>query len=248
MAGQPRTIDAEIPGPQATQEFTLDPGVVFDLEAVYVEIDASGAGGPVTAELTLLEQSGVVIAKKRQSETVDAGAAGTATWALRLDDDDGGVTPPAGPPDLPEWTVGFEVAVPAATEHPFVAGDLYGRFVNLWPDYFGIDPINGGLQVLKPGTYRFDMVWSALTADQSAFAPSPELLLVKQTATGWMDPHNPIGDYKPTGPGGYGSWLAQSSFSIGEIYIFSVDNTDPANDLLCSGRVNVWRQGADTGD
>lgn len=90
MPGVPRTIDAEIPGPQQTQQFALDGTVTFDLEAVYIEIDASGAGGPVTAELTILEQSGVVIARKAQKDTVDAGGAGSATWALRLDDDDDG--------------------------------------------------------------------------------------------------------------------------------------------------------------
>lgn len=97
MPGQPRTIEAPIPGPAQSQSFGLDPGVVFDLEAVYVEIDTSGAGGPVTAELTLLEQSGVVIAKKRQAETVDAGGSGSATWALRLDDE------AAAAAGLPPW-------------------------------------------------------------------------------------------------------------------------------------------------
>lgn len=94
MAGVPRTIDVGIDGPAQTQTFVLPQTVSFDLEAVYVEIDASGAGGPVTAELILAEQNGVVIAKKRQSETVDAGGVGTATWALRLDDEGGGT--PAG--------------------------------------------------------------------------------------------------------------------------------------------------------
>lgn len=95
MPGQPRTIDAGLAGPAQTQTYTLDPTVQFDLEAVYVELDTSGAGGPVTAELVIAEQSGVVIAKKRQSQTVDAGGAGTATWALRLDDESAGSPPPA---------------------------------------------------------------------------------------------------------------------------------------------------------
>lgn len=45
------------------------------------------AGGATTATLTVRDQSGQVIARKRQSETIDAGASGTATFALRLDDD-----------------------------------------------------------------------------------------------------------------------------------------------------------------
>lgn len=94
--GAPRTIDAGIPGPQASQSYTFPPGVTLDLEAVYVELDTSGAGGPVTAELVISEQSGVVIARKRQGQTVDAGGAGSATWALRLDDDGEGSGPPTG--------------------------------------------------------------------------------------------------------------------------------------------------------
>lgn len=87
MAGEPRTIDAEIPGPAQTQTFSLPQGVTLDLESVYIEVDTSGAGGPVGAELTIAEQSGVVIAKKRQAEKIDAGGAGSATWALRLADE-----------------------------------------------------------------------------------------------------------------------------------------------------------------
>jgi hypothetical protein len=93
VAGEPRTIDAPIPGPANTQVFTLPPGVTLNVEAVYIEVDTTGAGGPVTGELTIAEQSGVVIAKKPQSQTVDPGIAGTATWALRLGDDAAGGTP-----------------------------------------------------------------------------------------------------------------------------------------------------------
>jgi hypothetical protein len=59
----------------------------FDIESVYAVIDATTATGPVTAELTVRDQSGVVIARKKQAPTIPAGQAGSATWALRLDDE-----------------------------------------------------------------------------------------------------------------------------------------------------------------
>lgn len=91
--GIPRTI-VEPGNGTGTISIELPPGVTIDLEAVLANIDATGAGGPVTATLAVSEQSGVVIATKRQGETVDAGIAGTATWALRLDDDGGGGATP----------------------------------------------------------------------------------------------------------------------------------------------------------
>lgn len=95
MPGEPRTIVVAFETPGPTQSFPLPQGVVFDVEAVFIQVDATGAGGPVTAELTIAEQSGQVIAKKRQAETIDAGISGTATWALRLDDDGGAGSAPA---------------------------------------------------------------------------------------------------------------------------------------------------------
>lgn len=102
MAGQPRTIVAEIPGPQQGQQFAFDQTVTFDLESVYIECDTSGAAGPVGARLTILEQSGVVIAKKLQAEQMDVSAPPcSATWALRLADDGAGATPPPSGATLP---------------------------------------------------------------------------------------------------------------------------------------------------
>lgn len=100
MAGEPRTIDAPIPGPANSQQFILPPGLTLDVEAVYVEVDAAGAGGPVTGELVIAEQSGVVIATKRQSQTIPPGGAGTATWALRLSDDGSVTVTPGANPNL----------------------------------------------------------------------------------------------------------------------------------------------------
>ena len=67
----------------ATQTITLPTGGL-DVMTVYVAIDASAAAGPVTANLTIEDQSGTVIAKQAQSGTVPSGATGSATWALRL--------------------------------------------------------------------------------------------------------------------------------------------------------------------
>jgi hypothetical protein len=87
--GEPRTV--VVPGDgNPTLAFQLPPGVTLDVESVLVEVDATGAGGPVTATLVVADQSGVVIARKRQAQTITAGALGSATWALRLADDGGG--------------------------------------------------------------------------------------------------------------------------------------------------------------
>jgi hypothetical protein len=87
-SGQPRTI-VEAGNGTNSVSYVLPPGVVLDLEAVYAEIDATAAGD-TTAELTISDQTGVVIARKRQGETITGGAPGSATWALRLADDGGG--------------------------------------------------------------------------------------------------------------------------------------------------------------
>lgn len=80
-------VTARTPGTGATSlSYTLTSNT-FDVESVYASIDATAAAGPVTAELTIQDQSGVVIARKVQTQTIAAGAPGSATWALRLDDD-----------------------------------------------------------------------------------------------------------------------------------------------------------------
>lgn len=80
-------VTARTPGNgTGTLSYTLTSDT-FDIESVYVAIDATGAAGPVTAELTISDQSGAVIARKTQGATVAAGGTGSATWALRLDDE-----------------------------------------------------------------------------------------------------------------------------------------------------------------
>jgi hypothetical protein len=69
------------------------PGAGLDVETVYASIDATAAGSDVTAELTITDPSGVVIARKTQGQAVSAGGTGSATWALRLDDESTSVTP-----------------------------------------------------------------------------------------------------------------------------------------------------------
>jgi hypothetical protein len=65
----------------------------MDVETVYASVDATAAGGAVTAEITIADQSGVVIARKVQGSTIAAGGTGSATWALRLDDETTAATP-----------------------------------------------------------------------------------------------------------------------------------------------------------
>lgn len=76
-----------------TASFVI-PQTGLDVEAVYVTIDATAAAADVTAELTVSDQSGAVIARKVQTEAVTVGTTGSATWALRLLDDGGAVVPP----------------------------------------------------------------------------------------------------------------------------------------------------------
>lgn len=98
MSSAAVTAGSDVPAPapatylvpdagSASLSWQLPPGVDFDLEAVYVVIDASGAGTAVTAELTITDVSGQVIAKKPQTATIPAAGSGSATFALRLSDD-----------------------------------------------------------------------------------------------------------------------------------------------------------------
>lgn len=66
--------------------YELAPGVFQYVESVLVEVDNTG-GGDIRPTLAVTTQDGQVIATKRQGETIPAGDTGTATWALRLDDE-----------------------------------------------------------------------------------------------------------------------------------------------------------------
>lgn len=83
--GEPRTIVVNPETPGSSLSFALPPGVSISVESVLAAIDTSAALA-TTALLEIADSSGAVIARKRQSEAVDAGGTGSATWALRLDD------------------------------------------------------------------------------------------------------------------------------------------------------------------
>lgn len=63
--------------------FTMPHNAAIKVESVVAAI-TNGSGSAVTPELTIQDQSGVVIAKIRQSQTIPAGDTGSATWALRV--------------------------------------------------------------------------------------------------------------------------------------------------------------------
>lgn len=92
-----RTIRVGITGTSATESYTLAPGLAQYVEAVYIEVDNT-SGQDTSPLLTISEQAGVVIAKKRQGDVIDAAATGSATWALRLSDESasGAVAHPVG--------------------------------------------------------------------------------------------------------------------------------------------------------
>lgn len=86
-----RTIRVGVSGTSDTESYTLAPGLAQYVEAVYVEV-TNNAGSAVHPVLSISEQAGVVIAKRRQGGTISASGSGSATWALRLSGDDSGDT------------------------------------------------------------------------------------------------------------------------------------------------------------
>lgn len=101
----PRTII--VPGDgTATLQYVLPKIVGFEVQSVYAEIDATAGNSQPT--LTVYDQAGVVIARKRQSESIDVAAPGSATWALRLAD--------SGAPSH-TWTAQFTHAGTAAFDN-----------------------------------------------------------------------------------------------------------------------------------
>lgn len=155
----PRTIAVPPAGPAATLTYTLPPGLTLDVESVYALIDA-GAAGATRATLTIADSSGAVIARKRQSETIDAGENnGSATWALRLADESAGGAATA---------TKYEAFVPlgstlanfnAITTMPFVHGfgDVLGSFAA------------GVYTIAAAGTYAVAVNVQALTGGPAYF-------------------------------------------------------------------------------
>jgi hypothetical protein len=67
--------------------FTMPGNVALNVESVVATVN-NAAGGDTRATLVVRDQSGVVIATKRQGEVIPAGDTGTATFALRLSDNE----------------------------------------------------------------------------------------------------------------------------------------------------------------
>jgi hypothetical protein len=82
----PRTV--VVPGAGGNSlSFAIPPGVDFNVESVLAAVDASAAGDTF-GELSVSDQSGVVIATKRQGLPIPGGSSGTETWALGLNDEE----------------------------------------------------------------------------------------------------------------------------------------------------------------
>jgi len=96
----PRTIVLPGTGTQ-TRSYTLPPGIYQYVQSVLVHVDATAAPA-VRPTLRVKEQSGVVIATKRQGQPIPSGDTGTATWALRLVDE------PSGPGPNADCTLGYQ--------------------------------------------------------------------------------------------------------------------------------------------
>jgi hypothetical protein len=67
----------------AVATFTLPASPLYRVESVVAHVDNT-TGGDTTATLTYADTNGEVIAKHAQADTLDAGATGTATFALGL--------------------------------------------------------------------------------------------------------------------------------------------------------------------
>jgi len=112
---EPRTIVLAGDG-TSVASYRLAPGVLQYVQSVLAEVDASGAG-PVRPTLRVSEQSGVVIATKRQGQPIPSGDTGTATWALRLTDEE----PRPGP--TADCVLSYAGAAP---DTPLVFGTVTG--------------------------------------------------------------------------------------------------------------------------
>lgn len=189
--GEPRTV--VVAGVGTNQlAFTLPPGVAIDVESVYAAIDASGASGGVTATLTVSEQTGVVIAAKRQGETVDAGGLGSATWALRLADESSAATAAGGFEAIGDHT-GVSVPRLTPTLLPFVH-DFGGSLLNLFT------PTVPTVRVA--GTYAIT-VYVFVQAAAAAFTATIRLRMARSHPTfqSWVTSAAiPVGQISSAGP------------------------------------------------
>lgn len=86
---KPQTIVRDGSGTRSVT-YQLPPGLFQYIESVLVSL-SNGAAVAVRPTLKVETVNGRVMATKRQGESVPAGDTGTATWALRLTDELGGV-------------------------------------------------------------------------------------------------------------------------------------------------------------
>ncbi len=124
--------------------FTMPGNIGLAVESVLATIDNT-AGGVATATLTVRDQSGEVIAKKRLGETIPAADTGTATWALRLADSNGasgtGFIKFDTDPQTGDWLL-----VTTTGSDPATGNSIYliGPSVEIdAPDFFNVDARGG---------------------------------------------------------------------------------------------------------
>lgn len=111
--GGPLTSAGEAPNAQLAT-YTLPLLGRLMVESVVADVDATGgASRPV---LRVRDKSGAVIATKRQGDTIPAGQTGSATWALRLDDEQAAA---AATTRRYAWGIGATIALPHNTLYPF---------------------------------------------------------------------------------------------------------------------------------
>lgn len=178
---EPRTIVVGSGNLGASASFEVPAGVRFDVEAVYVEVDASG-GGATTAELTVSEQSGEVIAKKQQGRTISG--VGSATWALRLDDEDT-ATPSGG--SMAAWASMFKNYGNAT---PIVIPPFPGAYV------YDVDFTGGTLRTSDPAHISWSSGFpQALVIDTA----DPYTLSVWASCRVNIQPVGGLANYHPAG-------------------------------------------------
>lgn len=136
----------------AALSYQLAPGLAQYVESVLVEVDTSGAGD-TTATLSVATPDGIVMARKVQGQTIDGGGSGSATFALRLDDDGGGSGgAPLEVTDLVTFVLNVIEII--FKRDWFTVEDLGGGVVRIGPNLklVGFDKTNSGTTLVASGT------------------------------------------------------------------------------------------------
>jgi hypothetical protein len=165
----PRTV--VVPGAGGNSlSFAIPPGVEFDVESVLAAVDTAAAGATF-GELSISDQSGVVIATKRQGLPIPGGSSGTETWALGLNDEDAGAA--AGFPNLPYAVASTNtVSIPIGVVGTFIFPDLINFDTNeptvYTHDSTGGGGHSGGIFIQAAGRY---LAFAKATFEDPAGAP-----------------------------------------------------------------------------